>query len=64
MKKALKSILLFPLMLKNFEAKPVHLSSLMFSPYICIAGNQTWLYRLPQSQIIMYSLFIRRTATM
>jgi hypothetical protein len=29
----------------------------------CIAGNWTWLYRLPQSQIIMYSLFIRHTAT-
>jgi hypothetical protein len=26
--------------------------------YECIARNQTWLYRLPQSQIIMYSLFI------
>jgi hypothetical protein len=26
----------------------------------CITGNQTWLYRPPQSKIIMYS-FIRRT---
>jgi hypothetical protein len=24
----------------------------------CIAGNRTWLYRLPQSQIIMYSLLL------
>jgi hypothetical protein len=29
----------------------------------CIARNRTWLYRLLQSQIIMYSLFIGRTAT-
>jgi hypothetical protein len=29
----------------------------------CIAGNRTWQYRLPQSHIIMYSLFIGHTAT-
>jgi hypothetical protein len=30
--------------------------------HACIARNQTWLYRLPQSKIIMYS-FIWCTAT-
>ncbi len=29
----------------------------------CIAGNRTWLYRLPQSKIVMYRLLFRRTAT-
>ncbi len=43
----------------EFILEPV---SLVVNRY-CITRNQTWLYRLPQSQLIMYSLFIGRTAT-
>jgi hypothetical protein len=32
----------------------VHIFKVFRSP--CIAGNRTWLYRLPQSKILMYSL--------
>ncbi len=36
----------------------------LFFQYKCIAGNRTWLYRLPRSKIITYPLLFRCTATM